>query len=175
MSDDEQREWIQGALTRYEQPLLRFAAQWVGAAHARDVVQDTFLALCKAQRNEIEHRLAPWLFVVCRNRAIDFRRAGGRLSALDDEASLASDDAELAGDAAEQQHSLGRVQQIVAQLPAKQRQALLLKFSAGMSYKQIAEVMELTVSHVGVLLHNAIKHVRERLGDEAIAEPGGEP
>jgi RNA polymerase sigma-70 factor (ECF subfamily) len=163
MSEQEQREWILGALARYEQPLLRFAGQWVGPVHARDVVQDTFLALCKARRADIEHRLVQWLFVVCRNRAIDLQRQRSRLSALDD---THGDVGEVLADALEQQQSLSRVEQIIEELPAKQRQAVLLKFSAGMSYRQIAEVMELTVSHVGVLLHKAIKSVRERLNEE---------
>jgi RNA polymerase sigma-70 factor (ECF subfamily) len=170
MSEEGQREWILDALARYEQPLLRFAGQWVGPVHARDVVQDTFLALCKARRAEIEHRLAPWLFVVCRNRAIDLQRQRGRLAELDDADGNASGDGDVAADALEQQQSLSRVERIIEELPTKQRQAVLLKFSAGMSYKQIAEVMGLTVSHVGVLLHTALKSVRERLNEEVATQ-----
>ena len=174
MQDEAQREWVRSALARYEQPLLRFAAQWVGPVQARDVVQDTFLALCRAERAEIEDRLAPWLFVVCRNRAIDAQRERRRLTPLNGHESGASPDPS-AQDGVEQSESLTQVQRIVAQLPAKQRQVLILKFSAGMSYKQIAEVMELTVSHVGVLLHNAIKNVRARLGEGAAPELRSEP
>ena len=159
------REWVESVLGRYEQPLLRFATQFVGTAHAADVVQDTFLALCKASRSEVEPRLAAWLFVVCRNRALDLRRRDLRLSSLDDDSRIESPEAGQAS-GLEQHQSMTRVQQVVETLPGKQRQALILKFSAGMSYRQIAEVMELSVVHVGVLLHQAIKNVRQRLEEE---------
>ena len=68
-----------------------------------------------------------------------------------------------------------RVQQIVDALPGKQRQALVLKFSAGMSYKQIAEVMELSVTHVGVILHQAIKQVRQQLEEDTVADARSTP
>jgi RNA polymerase sigma-70 factor (ECF subfamily) len=162
------REWVESVLVRYEQPLLRFASQLVGPAHAADVVQDTFLALCRASRAEVEPRLAAWLFVVCRNRALDLRRRDQRLSSLDDDSSVASPESGQAS-SLEQRQSMTRVQQIVDALPSKQRQALVLKFSAGMSYKQIAEVMELSVTHVGVILHHAIKHVRQQLEEDTPA------
>ena len=167
-----EREWVRGVLARYEQPLLRFAAQIVGPVHAPDVVQDTFLALCKAVRADVEPRLAPWLFVVCRNRALDVRRERGRMQPLDETRAEASADAASDSHGAEQRQALSRVEQIVGQLPERQQQALVLRFSAGMTYKQIAEVMELSVVHVGVVLHKAIANVRTRLredGDEAIA------
>ena len=49
---------------------------------------------------------------------------------------------------------------------------LLLRFSHGLSYRETAEVMDVTVSHVGVLLHEAMKTLRTRLGATA---PGGAP
>ena len=160
-------EWIQDALARYEQPLLRFAMQWVGRAHAEDIVQDTFLALCKVQRPEIEQRLAPWLFVVCMNRARDLLREHRRLSPLDDEKHMTHPDSGPSHHA-ERKQSIGRVQAAIEQLPAKQREVLILKFSAGMSYREIAEVTELSVDHVGVLLHFAIKGIRKQLGESAV-------
>src|SRR6186997_1417861 len=115
------RDWVEGVLARYEQPLLRFASQLVGAAHAADVVQDTMLALCKAPRAEVEPRLAAWLFVVCRNRALDLRRKDKRLSSLDDDGRIASSETCQASEL-EQRQSMTRVQQIVETLPSKQRQ-----------------------------------------------------
>ena len=76
---------------------------------------------------------------------------------------------------AEAQQSLERVQQLLGALPDKQRQAVLLKFSGGLSYKEIAEVMELSVSHVGVLLHTAIGRLRTSLAEPELLASGGEP
>lgn len=164
MPNADELEWIQRALARYEQPLLRFAIHLVGHAHAQDIVQDTFLALCNEERSEIEHRLAPWLFIVCKRRALDLLRERRRLSPLDENGGMTSLDSQPLG-CAERRQSISRVQASIERLPDKQRQVLILRFAAGMSYKQIAEVTDLSVTHVGVLLHQAIKGVRKHLGE----------
>ena len=65
-------EWIRGALERYESPLLRYACRLTGnLEQARDVVQDSFVRLCRADRSKVEDHLAAWLFTVCRRRALE--------------------------------------------------------------------------------------------------------
>lgn len=55
-------------------------------------------------------------------------------------------------------------------------QAVILKFSGGLRYKEIAEVMELSVSHVGVILHTAIGQLRAQLaGPAQLVSLRGEP
>ena len=55
----------------------------------------------------------------------------------------------------------------LATLPDKQQEAVHLKFHAGLSYQQIADVLDTSVSNVGVLLHTAIKTLREALAGES--------
>ena len=50
-----------------------------------------------------------------------------------------------------------------------QQEVLRLKFQHGLSYREISGVTELTVSHVGVLIHNGLKALRARLGDQDAA------
>ena len=57
-----------------------------------------------------------------------------------------------------------RVMGMVGRLPEGQREAILLKFGHGLSYKEIAEVMGESVSNVGFLIHAGLKGVRERMG-----------
>lgn len=173
MGIESEQGWLEGALDRYEGPLLRYAASIAGKAAAPDVVQDTFLALCRAERGQVADRLAPWLFTVCRNRALDWLRADRKLEALEAD-EVRSPDSEPAR-RAEAQQSIERLQQLLGALPDKQRQAVLLKFSGGLSYKEIAEVMELSVSHVGVLLHTAIGRLRTSLAEPELLAAGGEP
>jgi RNA polymerase sigma factor (sigma-70 family) len=77
--------WIEQALERYERPLVGYALRLVGDPDAaRDVVQDTFLRLCKADRRKVEQGLAAWLYTVCRNRALDLMRREKREVAFDE-------------------------------------------------------------------------------------------
>ena len=57
---------------------------------------------------------------------------------------------------------MGLLKQI-ARLPDRQQEVLRLKFNAGLSYKEIAEVTGLTSTNVGFILHTAISKLRQRL------------
>jgi RNA polymerase sigma factor (sigma-70 family) len=174
MAPEPVQSWIQGALARYEAPLLRYAASIVGGATAPDVVQDTFLALCRAAPEKVEGHLGPWLFVVCRNRALELLREGSRLQPLEEQDVTGNPDSEP-WRRVERQQSLGRVQHLLRGLPDRQREAVMLKFAAGLSYKEMAEVMELSVSHVGVILHTALTRLRLLLAESTEAlSVGGE-
>ena len=153
--------WLDVALERHEAALMRYAASIVGAGAAADVVQDTFLALCTASREKVEGRLGPWLFLVCKRCALDWLRKHHRLAPLD-EALVVDDRAAEATLALERQRSLSCLSGLVDELPERQRQAVILRFSGGLSYKQIAEVMDLSVNYVGVILHTALGRLRAR-------------
>lgn len=66
--------------------------------------------------------------------------------------------------AAETRESADAALAALEDLPALQREALRLKFSGELSYKQIAQTMGKSVTHVGVLIHEGLKTLRERLG-----------
>ena len=54
----------------------------------------------------------------------------------------------------------------LSRFPPSQQEAVRLKFLQQFSYREIAEVMGLSESHVGVLIHMAMKKLRQ-----AFAEP----
>ena len=68
------------------------------------------------------------------------------------------------GDALDRQERLAAVEAELAKLSDQQQEVLRLRLQCGLSYKQIAEVTELTVTNVGYHLHQAIVTLRERLG-----------
>ena len=156
-------EWVLAALQKHEGALLRYAASLVGETRAQDVVQDAFLRLCSQPAESVRDHLAAWLFTVCRNRAFELRRADRRLTTLEEK-----DDMRESPDSGpiaklERAEDLSRVGAAMAALPRKEREVLRLKVEAGLSYKDIAEVMNLTVGNVGFILHQAITRVRESL------------
>jgi RNA polymerase sigma-70 factor (ECF subfamily) len=164
MQSSDDRAWVRDALERYERPLLRFAKSLVGSAHAADVVQDVFLALCKAERSRVEGHLAPWLYTVCRNRAFDLGRERKRTKELVEEDEMESPDSGPAS-RVERQKEVSRVLGAMEHLTERQREAVMLKFSSGLKYNEIAEEMETSVSNVGVILHTALKAIRKELAE----------
>lgn len=164
--DGNEPEWVLAALRQHEGPLLRYAASLVGETRAQDVVQDAFLRLCGQPAESVQDHLAAWLFTVCRNRAFEIRRADRRLARMgeEDEMHESPDSGPVAK--LERAQDLSRVGVAMASLPRKQREVLRLKLEAGLSYKDIAEVMNLTVSNVGFILHTAITRIREGLAEQ---------
>ena len=168
-----QADWVRATMEEFEGPLLRYAAQFTGDLdQARDVVQDTFLRLCREDRARLDGHVAEWLFTVCRNRALDVRRKESRMKPLDEIEleSCASRDPSPAV-VAEQRESAGLVLRLLDALPPNQREVLRLKFQNGLSYQEISRVTQLTVSNVGFLIHTAIKTLRERLKAETTPTP----
>ena len=163
--------WVMQVVDTFEGRLVRYAADMVGPAQARDVVQDTFLKLCDQERGRVESHLAAWLFTVCRNRALEVRRKLKRQGPLDAERA-----AELVPHAADvaylHQEQLGRMRKALGELPERERELVRLKFDCELSYKEIAAVTGLSVTNVGFILHTAVRRMRTAIeGDEAPAEP----
>ncbi len=161
--------WIRNAIQRHESSLLRYAQHFVhNLETARDIVQDTFLQLCRHPDDDIESRVAQWLFTVCRNRAIDICRQEGRMK-LDSEMSLTEqvDPVPEPIAIAERSEAVAGLSHQISRLPDNQQEVLRLKFQADLSYQQIAEVTGLSPSNVGFLLHSAIARLRVRLSDHS--------
>jgi RNA polymerase sigma-70 factor (ECF subfamily) len=104
---------------------------------AEDVVQEVFLQLWRHPQafNADRGRLAPWLAVIARNRAIDHLR---KRPAEDDIDELPiSTGVDMESDSA-QKLAIEKVRGVLAQLPPGQRKALEMAFFEGMTHTQIA-------------------------------------
>lgn len=162
------REWIRDQVRQHEGPLTIYATRMLGDVdRARDVVQDAFLRLWQADREQVEGHVTKWLYTVCRNRALDVRRKEQRMTRLDERPVTAGDDRRAATDEAP------ALAGFVSALPPRQQEAVRLKFQGGLSYREIAEVMDTTVNNVGVLLHTAVKSIRRRLDEQDASDRAG--
>ncbi|MBU3665830.1 MAG: sigma-70 family RNA polymerase sigma factor [Chthoniobacterales bacterium] len=156
-------EIITGALDRYERPLISYAKEITGDLEsARDAVQETFLRLSRQDVAKLEPRLRPWLFLVCRNCALDHRRKILKFSAdpIEDNDQASDDPAPDIRVIANEEGN--RLRELVAGLPLQQRELVKLKFEAGLSYREMAEALKTSVSTVGVQLHEAMLTLRRQ-------------
>jgi RNA polymerase sigma-70 factor (ECF subfamily) len=166
-------EWVRAAVRDYEGRLLRYATQITGDLdRARDVVQDTFLRLCAESPTRLDSKVTEWLFTVCRNRALDVIRKEHRMKPLEATQFEARPSREPSpADQAEHNENTRRVEQLVAALPENQKEVVRLKFQAGLSYKEISRVTNLSMSNVGFLIHTAMKTLRQQMQAEEGAIP----
>jgi RNA polymerase sigma factor (sigma-70 family) len=164
-----ERQEFEQILQRFEIPLLQYARRITGdTEQARDVVQETFI---KFQRNGAlrrEDEPATWLFTVCRNAALNICRKERRMMYLDEELIEARESEQpMPFNELEQKEATGFLLQIVATLPPRQQEVIQLKFQNDLSYHQIADIMQTNANNVGVLLHTALKTLRQRYGSVA--------
>lgn len=104
---------------------------------AEDVVQEVFLQLWRNPQafNADRGRLAPWLAVIARNRAIDHLRKRPIEDDIDELPISTGVDLE---DEAARKLAIERVRGVLTQLPQDQRKALEMAFFEGMTHSEIA-------------------------------------
>ncbi len=159
---------VEELLRRFEVPLLQYATRITGNnERARDVVQETFI---KFQRNGAvaAEKTATWLFTVCRNGALNACRKEKRMMYLDEQIiESRQDEQPMPFERIEQREASGFLMKILATLPPRQQEMLQLKFQNDLSYQEIAEITKTTANSVGVLIHTALKTLRERYREKA--------
>ena len=137
------------------------------SAEAEDLVQETYLRALKAADNfELrEYGIKPWLFRILHNiHVARATREAKQPKAIEDEHLQAvpqgGDDFSPPGGAWEANEAL---QHAMDQLPSDLRTALTLWAVDDLSYKEIAEVMNVPIGTVMSRLHRARQRLRELL------------
>jgi RNA polymerase sigma-70 factor (ECF subfamily) len=132
--------------------LHRYCSRMTGSVmDGEDVVQDAlFEAYRKLDQYDDSRPLAPWLFRIAHNRCIDFlRRRGVRVEA---ETTAMSPDSVMPANPPAL--GVGRaVEQLVMNLPPKERACVLLKDVFDYTLEEIAELVSSTVGGVKAALN----------------------
>ena len=110
-----------------------------------------------------------WLFTVTRNRALDHLRKNRRIipMTLPDDRPCAAP-----GPAAtlERRESAASLFSLLDALSPNQREVIRLKFQNDLSYREIADVTQLSVTNVGFLLHTGLKKLRALLREQPLPD-----
>ncbi len=149
---------MEAIVTAHESALLRYAAGILNDPHAaQDVVQNAFIKLFRLWKPGAQPSgsLRPWLFRVTHNEAVDHLRREGRIRCL--HVRHAEERCVTGNPGVPEEDKLDLVMNGVAQLPATERQVLLLRLQEGLSYREISAATGKTEGHVGLLLHNAVR------------------
>ncbi len=157
---------------RHRAGAFRIAYRLLGnEADAMDVVEDAFVKLLGAAgkfRGEAKART--WFYRIVTNTALDLRRRRGRyvtMEAADD--ALAVKDLLPSRERGPLEAALGaetrsRIDQALAALSDKHRAVFLLTVVEGLSYKEAAEVLEISAGTVMSRLFYARKYLQKSLG-----------
>lgn len=158
---------LQILIERWERQVFAFLYHMLGSPEeAEDLCQDTFMKLISAaSRYQPNGKFQSWLFRIAGNQARSRlrRRKILRWLPLTDDYDNAPSTERNALDTLSGKEEQVAVQEALARLPERQRQALVLKQYQDLSYQEIAETMETTVSSVQMLLHRAMTAMRKDL------------
>lgn len=134
------------------------------SAEAEDLVQEAFIKLWN-MRDRLRHieNLEGWCMRVLRNLAIDqMRKKTPPTDPIEERWDLQAKTADP-HQLTETQDEMQRIENLMLQLPDKQRTVIKLRDVQGYSYKEISETLDLPMSQVKVYLHRARQQMRKLL------------
>ncbi|QUT07655.1 RNA polymerase sigma factor [Sphingobium phenoxybenzoativorans] len=159
-------------LARHRESVFRLVRATTGDPHeALDITQDTFIAAFAALgRYDRERPFAVWLKRIALNKCRDWvrrRRVRSfftRAAPLDDSFNI-SDDAVPADVQAADKAELARVTAAISRLPARLREALVLRTVDGLSQTETAQVLSVSEKTVETRLYRARTKLKALLGE----------
>ena len=162
-------ESIESLYAAQESALLIYAQKIVNQTEtAQDIVQEAFLRLHAGFENVRQPQA--WLYRTVHNLAINHLRKGRKIVPLvteEDEERDLPDGKLLPDEYLARMEAIGRTRLAVGGLDARSRELIRLKFEEGLSYKEMSQRTNMSISNVGYVLHHALKHVASALRKEA--------
>ncbi len=168
---------IVAVIREREAPLLRYASRLIRDSDgARDIVQEVFIRYVRISQAEDKGRienLPAWLYRVTRNLCLDHLKS----KRVQLEVPIDEKIAEFAGQERpdrtyEKEEAMMMVRKKIMQLEPRDREIVILKLEHGRSYKEIAEIMGLSVTNVGFILHTAMRKLVKEFNAEAQSRKG---
>jgi RNA polymerase sigma-70 factor (ECF subfamily) len=163
---------------RFAPRVLTFVRRFIGNdARAEEVTQDVFVQIFRfRQRYQPQSRLASWIFTIATNHCLNELRRPERQLRVDlwerrgdedrpDDPQLADPDMPTAEEGARSRELARQLEAAVAELPPKQRAALLLSRMDGLAYRDVGEALGCSEGAVKALLFRATQTLKKTLKD----------
>ncbi len=157
---------------KYEVPLLSYIVSFTGNRfEAEDIFQDVFVRILKGARNFAgASKSSTWIYTITRNLCINFLAKKKESTPFSNEEQMVEFSAQSLKDAGENpdreielREAGMAIKKVVQSLPPGLKEAVLLRYFNGLSYKEIAEVTGEPIGTVGYRIHEALKAMKVEL------------
>jgi RNA polymerase sigma-70 factor (ECF subfamily) len=131
-------------------------------SHAEDLANDAFWRLYQQPALRVDGNIGGWLYRTATNLGIDALRASGRRRQREEAAGRMAHQEHVAGgplDDLLREEKRRRVRQVLSSIKPAQAQLLILR-SSGLSYKELAEALDVKTSGIGTMLNRAEEEFR---------------
>jgi RNA polymerase sigma-70 factor (ECF subfamily) len=161
---------------KYKHPVMNLVYRMLhDATEAEDLAQNVFVQVHKsAQRYEVSSKFTTWLFTIARNLCLNEIRRRNRhpaesieaphpdqedqpLRQFEDKKTFSPPESLLHGELEE------KIEQALAELPENQRTAILLCRQDELSYEEIAQVLDCSLSATKSLIHRGRETLKIKL------------
>ena len=147
---------FQALLDEHRTDVYRFIVATAGPLDADDCFQETWISALRAYPNlRRGDNLRAWLFRIAQNKAIDAHRARGRravpVAAVPERPTSSSSDTDP------------ELWERVRELPPKQRTAVFCRSVLGMTYAELAVLLESSEDAARRNVHEGLKRLKEEL------------
>ena len=159
------RSFAESAFARFDAGLQRFLVQRLRSAEdARDIAQEAYLRLLRVESTELVRKPQAYLYRIACNVIYEFKlRAERDPVTFDSEVveRLTEESIQLpTDDLSDRLHRAQAIERILSQLPPTYRAVLILRKRDGLSYHQIAKILDLSPHTVKKYLARALAQCR---------------
>jgi RNA polymerase sigma-70 factor (ECF subfamily) len=167
---------FQEIVSQYKDSLYAFLRRYLKRPDlVDDVFQETFMQLYVSRDTfDLSKPLRPWLFTIAANKAKDALRRLQRIDAtslgsmfdsdehsIDDVLNTLDHDEHMPYDDLIKDETAAEVKRVIAKMPAKLREVLILAYFHKFSYAEIAGIVGIPVGTVKSRLHTAVGRFAE--------------
>ena len=171
-----EEEAFQELVRRYKDSVYGFLRRFLSRADlVEDVFQETFMQLFVSRDTfDVSRPLRPWLFTIAANKAKDaLRRMQRNESAnlgsmfdseehsIEDVLNTLDYDTRMPYDDLIRDETATSVKRVIARMPAKLREIILLAYFHKFSYAEISKILRIPVGTVKSRLHTAVGRFAE--------------
>jgi RNA polymerase sigma-70 factor, ECF subfamily len=136
---------------------------------AEDVTQEVFIKVWRALPGfDGRASMSTWIYTIARNASLSALRARRPQSSLSDPQVMEAVESTTAVPSADVVVDRAAILRLVDQLPAKQRQVVMLFYMEAQSYEEVATMLAMPVGTVKTLLHRARARLCAAAGERIV-------
>lgn len=165
---------FEALLRKYFSRIFNFAYRYLNSREsAEDIAQETFIRVhCSLARYSPQSKFQTWVYVIARNLCLnELRKNKHKAYSLD--GMLETQDGDIPTQFADHnapdpsnelvsKETLAKLLEVIESLPENQRTAVLLQRFEGLSYEEIAKVLDCSLQAVKSLLNRAKESLKNK-------------
>ncbi len=157
-------ESLKELFDKYFESLCRYLSYFTSNSMiVEEVVQDVFIRLWEERESLKIESIKTYLFTAAHNRMLNYIRNEKRYQTLIEQWTLHEQQKNGSGECFDIQEFSERVQNAIDSLPEKCRRIFDMGKKEGMTYRQIAEELDISVKTVETQMGIALRKIREYL------------